>query len=86
MNTKFNSTLNINKSSQVTREYTSKVDKLEANDAQRQQEGEQTEHKPMIIPEPQLMITAGPMGMSPQYSQGYAPGYAPQMQYQGYSM
>lgn len=40
----------------------------------------------MIIPEPQLMITAGPMGMSPQYSQGYAPGYAPQMPYQGYSM
>lgn len=39
----------------------------------------------MIIPEPQLMITAGPMGMSPQYSQGYAPGYAPQMPYQGYS-
>lgn len=72
---------------QVTREYTSKVDKLEASDAQRQVEGEQSENKPMIIQEPQLMITAGPMGISPQYSQGYAaPGYAPQMPYQGYGM
>lgn len=72
---------------QVTREYTSKVDKLEASDAQRQQEGEQTEHKPIILQEQQLMITAGPMGIPPQYAQGYAaPGYAPQMGYQGYGM
>ena len=41
----------------------------------------------MIIQEPQLMITAGPMGMAPQYNPGYAqPGYAPQMPYQGYGM
>ncbi len=74
--------------SQVTREYTSKVDKLEASDAQRQQEGEQTEHKPIILQEQQLMITAGPMGIPPQYAQGgyAAPGYAPQMGYQGYGM
>lgn len=63
------------------------MDKLEASDAQRQQEGEQTEHKPIILQEQQLMITAGPMGMPPQYAQGYAaPGYAPQMGYQGYGM
>lgn len=77
---------------QVIRELTTKVDKLEASDAQRQQEGEQTEHKPMIIPEAQLMITAGPMGMVPQqYAPGYGavpPGYPqqPQMPYQGYGM
>lgn len=77
---------------QVIRELTTKVDKLEASDAQRQQEGEQTEHKPMIIPEAQLMITAGPMGMVPQqYAPGYGavpPGYPPQpgMPYPGYGM
>lgn len=71
----------------MTREYTSKVDKLEANEAQRQQEGESTENKPIMLPEPQLMITAGPgMGIPPAYTQGYAPGYAPNMPYQGYSM
>lgn len=63
------------------------MDKLEASDAQRQQEGEQTEHKPIILQEQQLMITAGPMGIAPQYAQGYvAPGYVPQMGYQGYGM
>lgn len=73
---------------QVTREYTAKVDKLEASDAQRVQEGEQSESTAMMIQEPQLMITAGPMGISPQYAQGgyAAPGYAPQMPYQGYGM
>lgn len=78
--------------SQVIRELTTKVDKLEASDAQRQQEGEQTEQKPIILPEPQLMITAGPgIGMVPQqYAPGYGvqPGY-PQQQmppYQGYGM
>lgn len=44
------------------RDLTTKVEKLEASDAQRQKEGEQTEEKPIILPEPQLMITAGPMG------------------------
>lgn len=65
------------------------MDKLEASDAQRQKEGENTEQKPIILPEPQLMITAGPMGMVPQQ---YAPGYAnppagyQQHPYQGYGM
>lgn len=65
---------------------------MEQNEAQRQQEGEQSEHKPMIIPEAQLMITAGPMGMVPQqYAAGYGavpPGYPqqPGMPYQGYGM
>lgn len=44
----------------------------------------------MILPEPQLMITAGPMGMVPQqYTPGYGavpPGYPQQMPYQGYGM
>lgn len=72
----------------MTREYTAKVDKLELNEAQREQEGESEQHKSsMIMPEPQLMLTAGPgMGMPPQYAAGYgaAPGYAPNMPYQGY--
>lgn len=76
---------------QCIRELTTKVDKLEASDAQRQKEGEQTEQKPIIMPEPQLMITAGPMGMVPQqYANAYAgvqQGYPQQMPpYQGYGM
>ncbi|CAH0549246.1 unnamed protein product [Brassicogethes aeneus] len=74
---------------QVTRELTSKVEKLELSDQQRQSEAAEETNKPMMIQEPQLMLTAGPgMGMPPQQyvpPQGYAPaGYAPQMQYQGY--
>lgn len=72
---------------QVTREYTAKVDKLEQNEAKREQEGESEQPASMIMPEPQLMLTAGPgMGMPPQYAGGYggAPGYAPNMPYQGY--
>ncbi|KXJ74614.1 hypothetical protein RP20_CCG013310 [Aedes albopictus] len=62
---------------QVTREYTSKVDKLEVADAERQKEGENSEHKSIILPEPQLMLTAGPgMGM-PQYAPQYAGAYVP---------
>lgn len=45
---------------QVTRELTSKVEKLEKSDAQRQSEALEETHKPMMIPEPQLMLTAGP--------------------------
>lgn len=61
----------------MTREYTSKVDKLEVADAERQKEGENSEHKSIILPEPQLMLTAGPgMGM-PQYAPQYAGGYVP---------
>jgi clathrin heavy chain len=73
----------------VIREYTLKVDKLEANEAQREKESDSQDHKPMIIPDAQLMITAGPgIGMTPQYApQGYgATGYAPNMPYPGYSM
>ncbi|XP_019869256.2 clathrin heavy chain [Aethina tumida] len=74
---------------QVTRELTQKVEKLELSDAQRQSEAAEETNKPMMIPEPQLMLTAGPgMGIPPQQyvqPQGYAqPGYAPQMPYQGY--
>ncbi|XP_030747557.1 clathrin heavy chain [Sitophilus oryzae] len=74
---------------QVTRELSTKVEKLEQSDAQRQTEAaEQDAKQPMMIPEPQLMLTAGPgMGIPPQ---AYAPPqayqqapYAPQMQYQG---
>jgi hypothetical protein len=45
---------------QVTRELTSKVEKLEQSDAQRQSEAAEETHKPMMINEPQLMLTAGP--------------------------
>lgn len=70
-----NKILNLNLDFQVTREYTSKVDKLEAADAERQKEGENSEHKSIILPEPQLMLTAGPgMGM-PQYAPQYAGAY-----------
>jgi clathrin heavy chain len=73
---------------QVTRELTSKVEKLEQSDAQRQSEAAEETHKPMMINEPQLMLTAGPgMGMPPQQyvpAQAYAqPAYAPQMPYPG---
>lgn len=46
---------------QVTRELTTKVDRLEKSDAERQTEAaEQDAKQPMMIPEPQLMLTAGP--------------------------
>lgn len=45
---------------QVTRELTTKVEKLEQSDAQRQSEAAEETNKPMMIPEPQLMLTAGP--------------------------
>lgn len=62
---------------QVLREYTTKVDKLELNEAQREKEDDSTEHKNIIQMEPQLMITAGPaMGIPPQYAQNYTPGAA----------
>ncbi|KAH8342243.1 clathrin heavy chain [Drosophila kikkawai] len=62
---------------QVLREYTSKVDRLELNEAQREKEDDTTEHKNIIQMEPQLMITAGPaMGIPPQYSQNYPPNAA----------
>lgn len=76
--------------SQVIREYTVKVDKLEAANAEREKEGENTEHKPIIMQEPQLMLTAGPgYQYAPQYPQGAPGAYgAPpsNMPYQGYGM
>lgn len=73
------------------RDLTIKVEKLEASDAQRKKDGEQTEEKPIILPEPQLMITAGPMGMVPQqygYGNVNVPpaAYQPPHPYQGYGM
>lgn len=73
---------------QVMREYTTKVDKLEQSEAMRSEEEEKHESKPIVLNEPQLMLTAGPGMMPPgapaaAYSApqpGYAPapGYAPQ--------
>ncbi|PSN42946.1 Clathrin heavy chain 1 [Blattella germanica] len=71
---------------QVTREYISKVDKLEESESQRLEETAQQDHKPMIMPEPQLMLTAGPGMIGPGYTPGYPNAYAPGMPYQGYSM
>lgn len=45
---------------QVTRELTLKVEKLEQSDAQRQTEAAEETNKPMMLAEPQLMLTAGP--------------------------
>lgn len=45
---------------QVTRELTMKVEKLEQSDAERQTEAAEETHKPMMLAEPQLMLTAGP--------------------------
>ncbi|EEB11299.1 clathrin heavy chain, putative [Pediculus humanus corporis] len=74
---------------QVLREYTSKVDKLEEAESQRVEETAHQENKPMMIPEPQLMLTAGPgmmgTGYAPAYPQtAYSPN--PGMPYQGYGM
>ncbi|KAK5638580.1 hypothetical protein RI129_012875 [Pyrocoelia pectoralis] len=77
---------------QVTRELTMKVDRLEQCEAQRESESAEETHKPMMIAEPQLMLTAGPgIGIPPQQfvpPQAYPAqaAYAPQMPYQGYGM
>lgn len=67
------------------------MDKLEQAETERQKDTENAEVKPIIMPEPQLMLTAGPgMGMAPQYvappqyAATGAPGYS--MPYQGYGM
>lgn len=72
----------------MVREYTSKVDKLEANEVKREKEEETGEQNNIIKMETPLMITAGPgMGMPPQYAQQYAPGYPQQnLPYPGYGM
>ncbi|KAF2899879.1 hypothetical protein ILUMI_06305 [Ignelater luminosus] len=77
---------------QVTRELSVKVEKLEQSEAQRESESAEETHKPMMMPEPQLMLTAGPgMGMPPQQyvpAQAYPTqaAYPSQMPYQGYGM
>lgn len=72
---------------QVTREYTSKVDKLVESDQRRTEEHLEQEHKPMIMPEPQLMLTAGPGIIGPGYSPAYPNSYTtPVMPYLGYGM
>ena len=75
----------------MIREYTTKVDKLEAVNAEREKEGENTEHKPIIMQEPQLMLTAGPAYQygAPQYAPNMPYGTAaapPNMPYQNYGM
>lgn len=74
----------------MIREYTTKVDKLEQANAEREKEGENTEHKPIIMQEPQLMLTAGPAYQyAPQYTPGAPGAYGappPNMPYQGYGM
>ncbi|KAJ9588906.1 hypothetical protein L9F63_017784 [Diploptera punctata] len=58
---------------QVTREYISKVDKLEESESQRLEE----KTKQHSITEPQLMLTAGPGMIGPGYTPGYPNAYAP---------
>lgn len=61
---------------QVMREYTSKVDKLEESESVRMEEEQKAEDKPIVLGEPQLMLTAGPaVGMPAQYPAA-APGMA----------
>lgn len=67
------------------------MDKLEAANAEREKEGENTEHKPIIMQEPQLMLTAGPAYQyaTPQYTPNMPYGAAaaappPNMPYQNY--
>lgn len=71
---------------QVTREYISKVDKLQESESRRLEEHAEQDHKPMIMPEPQLMLTAGPGMIGPGFSPAYPNSYAPGMPYQGYGM
>lgn len=73
----------------MIREYTTKVDKLEAANAEREKEGENTEHKPIIMQEPQLMLTAGPAyqyGAQYPTNMPYGTAPPPNMPYQNYGM
>lgn len=51
---------------QVMREYTMKVDQLEKADAARCEEEQKATDKPLVLNEPQLMITAGTSGIPGQ--------------------
>lgn len=55
---------------QTIREFSTKLERLEQAEGRRAQEGAEQEHKPILLAEPQLMLTAGP-------SMGY-PGVPPQ--------
>ncbi|CAH1394339.1 unnamed protein product [Nezara viridula] len=71
---------------QVTREYITKVDKLEESEARRLEERAEQDHKPMMMPEPQLMLTAGPGMIGPGFSPAYPNTFTTGMPYQGYGM
>ncbi|XP_022243917.1 clathrin heavy chain 1-like [Limulus polyphemus] len=68
---------------QVLKEYITKVDKLDEHENERLEESAQNDQKPIVYaPEPQLMLTAGPMMMGP----GYQPFNQPVPGYQSYGM
>lgn len=75
---------------QVMREYTGKVDKLEQAESERSEEEQKAEEKPLVLNEPQLMLTQGPAMMpggaqpQPGYPGGMYPGGGYQMP--GYGM
>lgn len=75
---------------QATREYTTKVDKLEDAESKRADEHTEHDNKPIIMPEPQLMLTAGPGMMAPGFTPNYpapaAAAYNPGLAYQAYGM
>ncbi|XP_076453409.1 clathrin heavy chain 1-like [Babylonia areolata] len=61
---------------QVMREYITKVDKLEQSEAVRSEEEQKAEEQPIVLGEPQLMLTAGPASMPPMGRVSPQPGYA----------
>ncbi|CAG0919676.1 unnamed protein product [Notodromas monacha] len=63
---------------QTLREYKTKLDKLEEAEQRRIEEGPTMDEKPILMGEPQLMLTAGPMALGGGgYSQNPAGGAAP---------
>lgn len=68
---------------QIMREYTAKVDKLEQADQMRSEQEDDKEERPIMLEQPQLMITAGP-GMGGGMPPASAPyGVYPQPGYPG---
>lgn len=70
---------------QIMREYTAKVDKLEQADQMRTEQEDDKEERPIMLEQPQLMLTAGPgMGGMPAAPNPYGaapPGMYPQPGY-----
>jgi len=70
---------------QTMREYTAKVDKLEQADQMRTEQEDDKEERPIMLEQPQLMLTAGPgMGGMPAAPNPYGaapPGMYPQPGY-----